>query len=327
MEFEPEKEVEEGFSITREFNFLNKVYQFSLFHKETRMGVEQFDITDEMLLEAFVRQVHGALENQYLHQESLEKQKIDQDISVAGEIQQRILPDQLPDIPGYDISGINIPTKYVGGDYYDCFELKDGRFVLVIADVSGKGVPAALLVSSLHASLTGFFDSGTDHGPDHDHGPDLVEIAKKLNRSIYKASTDDKYITAYFGILDPKTGVYESYNAGHNPIYLLRKNGEIQELDEGGIPIGMMNMDIPAEKEIITIEPGDKLLLYTDGVTEAMNASEEEYDDVIGLKDFLLKNNSDSAEKFISELLEDIDAFTGESPQSDDITALYLMRK
>ena len=317
IEFDPKKNKDSKSKIETSFDFQNNKYELILFNKESRSGVIEFDALDKSLLDAFARQVHASLENHYLHQETLEKQKIDQDISIAGEIQQKIIPEVLPEIPDYDLAGINIPTKGVGGDYYDCIPMNDGRFALVIADVSGKGIPAALLVSSLQALLTGYLESDIN----------LPELNQKLNKAIYKASTEDKYITFYIGILDPASGKFESFNAGHNPIYLLRKSGEIVELAEGGIPVGMMGMDVPGEKEVVTIESGDKLLLYTDGVTEAMNENEEEYEDFRPLKDFFKNDQSGSASEFINSLVDDVRDFTGNTPQSDDITALYIMRK
>ncbi len=266
----------EGCCISTEFHFRDDLYLFKLFQKESRQGIVPFDSTDQLLLDAFARQTNVALENNYLHLEALEKQKIDQDISVAATIQQRLLPETLPHIDGYEIAGINIPTRFVGGDYYDCIPLPDNKFALVIADVSGKGVPASLLVSSLHASLTAYLESGIP----------LTELAERLNKGIYNASTEDKYITFYTGILDTKKHTLESLNAGHNPPYLYSQDGEIRELKTGGIPFGMMGLDFPYEREILSINPGQSLLLYTDGITEAMNDKEEEYDDLRPLKSY-----------------------------------------
>ena len=133
-------------------------YKFYLFEKESREGIINFDSTDQLLLEAFARQVHVSLENQYLHKESLEKERIENEISLAGSIQKNLIPKELPKIEGYDQFGVNIPTKFIGGDYYDCIPLKDGRYVFIMADVSGKGVSAGLLVSTLHASAHAYLD-------------------------------------------------------------------------------------------------------------------------------------------------------------------------
>lgn len=302
--------------ISADFCFAEKKYIFYLLEKESREGLIAFDATDQLLLDAFARQVHVSLENHYLYEQSLEKERIDKEISLAGDIQKKLIPIELPKIEGYDQCGVNIPTKFVGGDYYDCIPLKDGRFMFIMADVSGKGVAAGLLVSTLHASVHAYIDGSFE----------LPALVQKLNKIIWNSSTLDKYITAFFALLDPASGELESVNAGHNPIYLLRNNKKLEELKTGGIPLGMMNIPFPYESAKSTINQGDHVLLYTDGVTEAMNEQEEEYDDVVSLKKFLMSQSSSTAKDFISNLIDDVNNFTGDTPQSDDITALYLTR-
>lgn len=304
------------FTISTEFRFSDRNYHFYLFDKESRNGKVVFDATDQLLLDAFARQVHVSLENHYLYEQSLEKERIDKEISIAGTIQQKLIPEELPPIDGYDMFGKNIPTKHVGGDYYDCVRLNDGRYALIIADVSGKGIPAALLVSTLHASMHAYMDTSFS----------LPELVQKLNLVIYNAATIDKYITAFFAILNPTTGELEALSAGHNPIYIIRESNQIEELKTGGIPLGMMGLPFPYESEKHVLQPGDRMLLYTDGVTEAMNEDEEEYDDIVSLKSFLNNNQSEDARIFIQHLFQDINRFTANTPQSDDITALYLIR-
>jgi len=304
-----------NYQISTSFKFADKKYSLHLFEKESREGLISFDPTDQLLLEAFARQVHVSLENQYLHEQSLEKERIDQEISLAGDIQKKLIPDELPKIEGYDQCGINIPTKYIGGDFYDCIPLNDGRFMFIMADVSGKGVAAGLLVSTLHASVHGFVDSSFD----------LADMVQKLNEIIFDASTIEKYLTAIFILLDPNTGELQSVNAGHNPSYILRKNKKIDELKTGGIPLGMIRKAFPYESSKSLLKPGDSALFYTDGVTEAMNVKEEEYDDIRPLKDFLISNNTSTAKIFIQNLIADLNDFTSDTPQSDDITALYLI--
>lgn len=306
-----------GTGIASGFSYGGRQYTFSLSGKESRSGTQAFDDTDQLLLDALVRQVHASLENRYLHQQALEKQKIEQDIAVAASIQQRILPASLPVIEGYDIAGINIPSKSVGGDYYDCIPLGAGTYALVIADVAGKGIPAALLVSSLHAYLSAYLESGTP----------LVELAQRLNRVICRASTDDKFITAFIAILTAKTGEVESVNAGHNPVYALRPDGTILQLTAGGVPFGMLDIDFPYESERTILAPGDRLLLYTDGVTEAADERDRLYDSEAPLIDFFVHHRHEKADAFIRDLIDDLKRFTGSAPQSDDITALYLLRR
>jgi serine phosphatase RsbU (regulator of sigma subunit) len=298
------------------FSFGGDQYSFQLFDRESRNGVIPFDETDKLLLDALSRQVHASLENRYLHREALEKQKIEQDIAVAASIQQRILPKSLPVVEGYDIAGVNIPSKSVGGDYYDCIPLADGRLALVIADVAGKGVPAALLVSSFHAYLTAYLEAAVP----------LKELAARLNRVIAHASTEDKFITAFFALLDPASGELHSVNAGHNPVFLLRSGGTLTELSLGGIPLGMIDMDFPYQSESLVLESGDRLLLYTDGIPEATDGRQRLYEEDFPLREFVAGHVPDRASAFIAELIADVKKFTGSAPQNDDITALYLMK-
>jgi len=307
---------EERHTIATSFTFANRAYTFELFEKESRRGIIPFEDTDQMLLDALARQVHASLENRFLLEKALENQRFEQDMAVAAAIQKKIIPEKLPALAGYDLAGVNIPSKSVGGDYYDCIPLANGSYALVIADVSGKGVPAALLVSSLHAYLAAYLEAGIP----------LSQLVQRLNKVIWRASTDDKFITAFFGILLPHTGELEVLNAGHNPAYLLRQDGAVQELGAAGLPLGMLDMDFPYQSERVTVGKGERLLLYTDGITEASDEREEFYDIHAPLRDFFLQHKPENAETFIGQLIRDIRRFTGSAPQSDDITALYLHR-
>jgi len=303
--------------IASAFRFGGKTYTFKLFEKESRHGILPFEETDQLLLNALARQVHASLENRYLHQQELEKQNIEREISVAASIQQRILPEALPVIDGYDIAGINIPSKLVGGDYFDCISLPDGRYALVMADVAGKGMPAALLVSSLHAYLSAYLETHMS----------LAELAGRLNKVICRTSTPEKFITAFIALLTPGTGDLEAVNAGHNPVYWMKNEGTIQELKASGVPFGMLDLDLPYQNERFRLDKGDRVLLYTDGIPEATNQRRELYESVSPLAGFLHDHKLATAELFIRDLIDDIKNFTGDAPQSDDITALYLVRK
>lgn len=290
-------------------------YLFTLSEKESRRGIIDFDQTDEILLKAFARQVLAAIENEHLHNEAIDKERMHKEIEMAAEIQRRIIPQKLPEIPGYDLAGVNIPSLEIGGDYYDVTKLKDGRYLIIIADVAGKGVASGLLVNTLNASLNAYVENDFK----------LTEVANRLNKIIYKASTPEKYITGFIAILDPLNGSIEYLNAGHNPIFY-STNGKLIKLDKGGFAFGMLDFGLPYESAFIKIESGEKILFYTDGITEAMNENNEEYSDE-RLELFFLNNKPDKAESFIENLMNDIKKHTADTPQSDDITALYLIRK
>ncbi|MFN0158355.1 MAG: PP2C family protein-serine/threonine phosphatase [Bacteroidota bacterium] len=299
------------------FKFAGLTHAFELVDKESRAGTGPFEETDQMLLDALSRQVHAALENRHLQAQEIEKQKLDRDIKVAADIQQRILPKILPTIEGYDLAGVNIPTKFVGGDYYDCIPLKDGKYALIMADVAGKGIPAALLVSSFHAYLSAYLESSFS----------LDDLTRRLNAVIYRASTEERYITAALALFDPASGEITTINAGHTAIYLHRKSGTIEELNNGGLALGMLDMELPYTSDTVTIERGERFLLYTDGVTEAMNTKQQLYDTDGSFKKFFREHHPQTAQAFIDALLADIERFTDSAPQADDITAMCLVRK
>ncbi len=290
-------------------------YIVTLIDKESRDGSAKFDATDGILLMAFARQVHGAVENKELHKEALENETLKKELSVASSIQKRIIPEKLPEIKGYKIAGINIPSKEVGGDYYDCLKLDDGRVALIMADVAGKGVPASLLVSTLSASLQAYIGMNMP----------LDELAIKLNRLIFKSSPPDKFITCFISILNPETGELDIINAGHNPTLHLRRGKELSKIEAGGVALGMFDLGLPYQNEKRVVEKGERVLMFTDGIPEAMNEDDEEYSDE-RLEKFCIDNCFMDADKFIDELVADVRSFTKDTPQSDDITALYLIR-
>jgi serine phosphatase RsbU (regulator of sigma subunit) len=306
----------ESHRISASFTFGGRRAVFELQEKESRAGTVPFEETDRVLLDALARQVHAALEVRHLHAQEVEKQRIERDMTVAGAIQKRILPETLPAIPGYDLAGVNIPTKLVGGDYYDCIPVSGGRFALVMADVAGKGIPAALLVSSFHAYLAAYLERDVP----------LDELATLLNGAIYRASTEERYITAIIALLTPGTGVLECINAGHTALTLVRTDGSVVEHEAGGLALGLFEEAFPLERVTVELRPGDRLFVYTDGVSEAMNPGRQLYDTDGRLRAFAAATRPAGAREFIDALQADITSFVAGAPQADDITALYLIR-
>jgi len=299
-------------------NFVDEAdeYQFTLCEKESREGTVEFDETDQLLLGAIARQVQAALENDRYHKEALENETMKRELSVASEIQKRILPENLPEIDGYDLAGINIPSKEVSGDYFNVFQLDDGRYALIVADVTGKGMPASLLVNTLDASLRSYLDFQIP----------LTDMAVKMNTIIYDSSTADKFITFFIAVLNPDNGELDIINAGHNPALILRNNGKIEKIDAGGVAFGMFDMGLPFDGQKLVLEKGERLFIFSDGIPEAMDADEEEYSDE-KMESFFINNSSDNSREFISKILWDVRSFTKGASQSDDITAIYLIRK
>jgi sigma-B regulation protein RsbU (phosphoserine phosphatase) len=302
--------------LTKSFKDEGVEYEFSLCEKESRQGIIEFDETDDLLLGAIARQVQAAIENDRANKEALENETMKRELEVAAEIQRRILPVGLPEIEGYDIAGINIPSKGVSGDYYNVFKLDDGRFALIVADVTGKGMPASLLVSTLDASLRSYLDF---------HIP-LSEMAVKMNSIIYKSSTADKFITFLIAVLDPSNGEIDIINAGHNPALLLRKDDKMELIEAGGVAFGMFDMGLPFEGKKLKLEKGERLFIFSDGIPEAMNKDEEEYSDE-KLEKFFVEETPETAEEFINAIVTDVKLHTKGEIQSDDITAIYLIRK
>jgi serine phosphatase RsbU (regulator of sigma subunit) len=309
------KILDSKFKLESSFQFNDLSYIITLAEKETRNGVTKFNELDKMLLDAITRQIQASIENEYLNIQAIEKEKMEKELSVAASIQQRILPEVLPKIKGYDLAGTNIPSREVGGDYYDCLDLGNGKYALIIADVAGKGIGAALLVSTLDAALYSYLEFDIP----------LAEMVDKLNKLIYKSSPSDKFITFFIAVLDSKTGELDIVNAGHNPILLLRKDGALEKIDAGGVGLGMLDLGIPFSGQNSIMHPGDKLFLYTDGIPEAMNEKEEEYSDE-RMENIFLKNKTESSQEFIDKIVSDVKIFVGKAEQSDDITLLLLKK-
>jgi sigma-B regulation protein RsbU (phosphoserine phosphatase) len=301
--------------IESSFEFNKKSYRFVLSEKETRKGATSFNELDELLLHAITRQVQASIENEFLLKQSLEKERIEKEISLAATIQQTIIPKELPEIPGYELAGINIPSREVGGDYYDCISLEKGIYALIMADVAGKGISAALLVSTLNAALYSYLDFNLPP----------TELADKLNKLIYKSSPPDKYITFFIAILDSNSGELNIVNAGHNPGLILRGNGNLEKIEAGGTGLGMLDFGIPYTGQSLILNKGDMLFLYTDGIPEAMNLNEEEYSDERMIE--FLKNNSEKSSRDLwKAFVKDVRSHTAGADQSDDITLLVLKR-
>jgi sigma-B regulation protein RsbU (phosphoserine phosphatase) len=177
-------------------------------------------------------------------------------------------------------------------------------------------VPAALLVSSLHAYLRAFLEEAIP----------LTDLGSRLDKSLYRDSTDDKFVTAFIARLKPETGDIEYLNAGHNPAYLLRKNGVVEELTNGGPPLGILNLPIIFQAKKVKLEKGERLLIYTDGIPEAENDTEEFFENDHPLAEYLAAHTATRARAFIDNLIADVRKFSGSAPQSDDITAIFLHR-
>lgn len=254
-----------------------------------------------------------SIENAKLFREAIEKQRLEDELAIAREIQQGLLPRSLPHIPGFDIAAVNIPSKQVGGDYYDVIQKSDREIVIAIGDVSGKGMPAALLMSNVQASLRALTPVGLS----------LSEATARINDLMCQSTSPGKFITFFWGILDVPTRRFCYVNAGHNLPFLLRTDGTVERLEEGGMIIGMLKTTSPYEQGTVTLESGDLLVLFTDGISEAMNAEGVDFTEE-RLEQTLRRLQKASAREVIDRVREELQTYTRGTPQSDDITMLVL---
>jgi len=253
-----------------------------------------------------------SIENARLFKETLEKQKLEEELAIAREIQQRLLPKEAPELGDFELAAINIPTRQVGGDYYDYFPLDENRYLISIADVAGKGVPAALMMSNLQATLHAMMTADVP----------LEAIVSRINNFVHRNSTLDKFITAFFAIFDRQNGTIVSINAGHNPPYLFHADGSFETLSEGGLLMGMFP-NAPYKSESRQLREGDWLVMYTDGVNEAMNVNDEEFGEK-RLEELIRAGRDTSAAGMIEAISNAVKQHTEGAPQSDDITLVVL---
>jgi len=254
-----------------------------------------------------------SLENARLFEEALEKQRMEEELAIAREIQKGLLPKAPPEIKGYDIEGVNLPSEQVGGDYYDFIKIDDTHYGIAIADVAGKGTPAALLMANLQASLRALASEYLSP----------KEVVFKINNLIFRNTDIATFITFFYGILDTKKRTFTYTNAGHNPPYLLHRDGSLRTLTEGGLILGMMENVIYGEQRI-QLAPGDLIVMFTDGVTEVINQREEEFGEE-RLVRIIRENRSAEAKQLINKINDALRRFTGGVHQNDDIT-LVVMR-
>ncbi len=242
------------------------------------------------------------------------------DLEIAREIQRWLVPDKPPSVPGLDIAFSSKPANTVGGDYYDAFPLgperppgKDNPVMLVVADVAGKSVPAALLMATFHASLRSVTPAATS----------LTDIVTRMNRYCCAHSLEGRrFTTAFFAEYDHTSRVLAYVRAGHNEPFLLRATGQFERLDAGDLPLGI-DQNAPYRSTEITLATGDLLLIYSDGLIEAVNEREQEFGEQRVI-DLLQTAPRESAEKTLERMLANVRAFTGQQRQYDDLTAFVV---
>ena len=267
---------------------------------------------DLEVLMLLASQVAIIIEKVMLHEQLIEKQRLEAQLEVARQVQLQLLPPRDPEIEGYDISAYNFPTEEVSGDYYDWVRIYDDQIGIVIADVSGKGVPAALLMAFLRASLRAATHIG--------YAPHIS--MSKVNYLLWESIERNQFVTAFYGILDATNRTLSYSNAGHSPALLMKADGTARFEERGGVPLGMFR-DSRYYEYFETIEPGEVFVLYTDGVTEAMNPAGEEYgrDRLVAA---VREGRDQSARDMLDTLHRDLMAWTEGQGADDDVTYFII---
>jgi phosphoserine phosphatase RsbU/P len=276
--------------------------------------LDAFSEADVEFLEFFAVAAAISIEKAVLHREMLEKHRIEQQLRIAKEVQVALLPADAPVLDGYDIAGTNVPTWEIGGDYFDYLPQPDGRLGVAIADVSGKGVPAALIMATFRAALRA----------QRVRGMPLDAIAGRLNRILLDSMDASRFVTAFYGLLEPGTGGLGFANCGHNPPLLLRAGGSLDVLASGGPALGMWP-GAAFKRGDVSLRPGDILVLYTDGVVEVMNAAGEMFG-VERLEEVIRRRPGESSRNLIEAVVEATRAFAGRAGYDDDFTLVIIRR-
>ncbi len=274
-----------------------------------------FDHEDERLLVIIAAQSAQVLENSRLAAEEKALRAMQEQLKLAREIQISLLPGSMPAVSGYELAGNMMPAQEVGGDYYDFIPLGDGRLVLCVGDVSGKGVPAAMLMANLQATLR------THAALD----PSVETCLAQTNALLYDRTPIEKFVTLFYGVFDPDTHRLSFGNAGHeHPLLLRAATGKVERLDRGGMVAGAFP-GIRYEEHRVDLAVGDVLLVYSDGVTDAENLEEEPFGEEI-LCALLAAEGARTATEIVTAIGAAVTAFVGQAPQIDDITLLVLRR-
>lgn len=270
---------------------------------------------DRDFLRSLASQAATAFDNSRLTREFVEKQKIEKEMAIARQIQRGLLPESEAGIDGWDITGINIPCLTVGGDYFDYVDRGEGKHWLVIADVSGKGTGAALLMASVHSALRALAGLGEIS---------LEALTERLNEIVYASTAGNRYVTAFFATMEASTGETSYVNAGHCYPLLLRRDGGVERLVDGGPVIGLLR-DVSVNVGRTRIEPGDLLLLYTDGLSETRNPEGEEFEEE-RIIEVLTESTGLPSREIMARLLAGVRVFAAEAGLSDDLTLMVVQR-
>ncbi|WP_138431935.1 GAF domain-containing SpoIIE family protein phosphatase [Fodinibius saliphilus] len=273
-----------------------------------------FTKQDEQLLSIIGSQSAQVLENARLNEKEQRLNEIEKEVEVANKIQGQLLPDEAPLLKQYNLLGKNITAKTVGGDYYDFIKLDDHRWVICLGDVSGKGLPASLLMSNLQALIRGEL-------PCHS---EIEVLLENVNNKLFQNTSNDKFATLFVGILNLRSHSFTYSNAGHEYPFLIHTDKSFDRLMKGGVPLGVMENQ-KFESETIKFIPGDKLVIYSDGLIDSRDKRNEEYGEK-RLQRLLLKAVRNSSSELIDNIFNDSTKHSQQSNLFDDMTAVVLSR-
>ncbi len=269
-------------------------------------------------LQTLADQISSTIHRSEEYARSIALEKVSQEIRIAGQIQASFLPNQFPNIPGWQLAVTLVPAGGLSGDFFDLIQLSGGRLGLVIADVADKGIGAALYMALCRTLIR-------TYAFEYQSRPDLV--VSEANERILQDARANLFITCFYGVLDPQEGSLVYCNAGHNPPILAMNTPEsnLYALNRTGMPIGIEE-DANWERRTISFTPGDKLILYTDGITEAQNDSGISFDEKL-LIECINSQQNGSAFDLQDTIMNNIREFTAGAPQSDDITLMILEKE
>lgn len=273
-----------------------------------------FTEDDQRLLSIIAAQSAQVVENARLYEEEQALVRMREQVQLASKIQHDLLPKEFPRIPGYDIAGESIPAQMVGGDYFDFIGINESCTAVCLGDVSGKGLPAAILMANLQAAIRSQALLNAS----------ARECTERSNKLLFHNTDIGKFVTFFYGVLNATEDKLSFSNAGHDNPFLFKNDGEILRLATGGIVLGFVE-NVPYEQEVVNLESGDILLVYSDGITEAMNPDEEEFGEK-RLAEIVTNSNESSAREIIGRILEDVVTFTRNKPQMDDMTLVVVKK-
>jgi sigma-B regulation protein RsbU (phosphoserine phosphatase) len=279
-----------------------------------KMSEDGFTLDDQRILSIIATQSAQVVENARLYDEEQSLKKIEEELNFATEIQTNLLPSSNPQLDGFDIAVKSIPAKEVGGDYYDFITIDENNKVICLGDISGKGMPAAMLMANLQATVRGqaLFTSSAG------------ECLTRANKLLYRSTDKQKFATFFYGILNTEESIFHFSNAGHDPPFLINTDKNVTRLTKGGTVLGFME-DYQFEEDSIKLNSGDIITIYSDGITEAFNEKDEEFGEE-RLLTVLKENLKSTAELLIEKVFEAVRIFVKDEKQSDDITIVVIKK-